>query len=115
MRIGYDPLDVKAAEELIKKKELYIAALKKRLKMPETHDHLTKEIDEIESQKIDMMKLIIEKSIQIKQMEAEMEKMIQEKDKEAQMANTTMEALPLSALPTSTPTTVATGTGSSIE
>ena len=59
---------------MIKKKELYITALKKRLKLPTTHDPLTKEIEEIESIKADMMKLIVEHSIQIKLMEIEMEK-----------------------------------------
>lgn len=74
--IGYDPSDVKFGEEIIKKKEMDIEALKKRLKMPIKHDTLTKEIEEAESHKAEMMKLIIEKSIQIKQMEVEMEKMI---------------------------------------
>jgi len=57
-----------------------------------------------------MMKLIIEKSIQIKQMEAEMKKMIQEKEKIAQTSITTMEDLPLTIIHTTTPTTAATGT-----
>lgn len=45
-------------------------------------------------------------------MEAEMKKMVQEKEKATQMANTTMEALPLAALPITTPTSAATGAGS---
>lgn len=99
VRIGYDPSDVKEAKEVINKKELDIATLKKHLKMPTTHDPLTKEIEETKSQRVDMMKLIIEQSLQIKQMEENMEKMIQEKDKATQMANTTMETLPISTLP----------------
>ena len=43
IKIGYDTSDTKAAEEVIKKKELDIAALKKKLKLPTTHDTLTKE------------------------------------------------------------------------
>lgn len=46
IKIGYDPSDTKASEEVIKKKEVDIAALKKQLKLPTTHDPLTKEIDE---------------------------------------------------------------------
>ena len=61
------------------------------------------------------MKLIIEKSIQIKQMEAEMKKMIQEKEKIAQTSITTMEDLPLTIIHTTTPTTAATGTWSNTE
>ena len=39
--------------------------------------------------------------------------MVQDKEKAAPLANTTMEALPLTTIPTSTLTTTATGTGSS--
>jgi len=110
VKIRYDPSNVKGAEEIIKKKEMDIEALKKQLKMPTTHDPLTKEIEEIESQKVDMRKLMVEQSLQIKQMEENMEKMVQKKEKAAQMACTTIEALPLTALPITTPISVATGT-----
>lgn len=79
VKIGYVPLDVKATEDIIMKKEMDIASLKKQLKMPATHDPLTKKIEETESQKADMMKLIVEQSLRIKQMETGMEKMVQEK------------------------------------
>jgi len=48
-------------------------------------------------------------------MEAEMENMVQEKEKVAQMASTTIEALPLTALPITTPASVATGAGNITE
>ncbi len=48
IELGHDPKDVKAAEQLIKKKNDDIVALKKQLKLPTTHDPLTKEIEEIE-------------------------------------------------------------------
>ena len=60
MNIGYDPLDIKVVEEVIKKKEVDIAALKRQLKMPATHDPLTKEIEETKNLNADMMKLIVE-------------------------------------------------------
>ena len=63
MKIGYDPLDIKVVEEVIRKKELDIAAPKRQLKIPATHDPLTKEIEETEKLNNDMMKLIVEQSI----------------------------------------------------
>lgn len=62
-----------------------------------------------------MMKLIMEQSLQIKQMETMMEKMVQKKEKVAQLAITTMQALPLIAIPTTTLETTNTGIGSSTE
>lgn len=115
LRIGYDPLDVKVVEEIIKKREMDIEALKKHLKILATHDPLTKEIEETESQKVETMKLIMEQPVQIKQMEEEMEKMVQEKKKATKSPSTTMEALPLATIPTATPATVTTRTGRSIE
>jgi len=46
VKIRYDPSDIKVLEEVIRKKELDIAAPKRQLKMPVTHDPLTKEIEE---------------------------------------------------------------------
>jgi len=57
----------------------------------------------------------MEQSLQINKMETEMEKMVQQKDKVAQLAITTMEAIPLTTIPTITPTSTNTGTGSSPE
>ena len=38
LNIGYDPLNVKAVEEMIKKKNSNIASLRKQLKLPPTED-----------------------------------------------------------------------------
>jgi hypothetical protein len=38
LKIGYDPSNVKAAEELLKKKNVDIASLRKQLKIPATED-----------------------------------------------------------------------------
>ena len=59
------------------------------------------------------MKLIVDKSIQNKQMEIEMERMVQEKWNAAQIASTIVEALPLIALPMTTPAGAAIGARSS--
>jgi hypothetical protein len=36
LKIGYDPSNIKAVEELIKKKNVDIASLRKQLKLPAT-------------------------------------------------------------------------------
>ena len=81
VRMSYDPVNLKAAKELIKKNNANIVASRKQLKLPSTEDPLTKDIEEAETQKSDMMKLIIEQTAQIRQMETELEKMIKENDK----------------------------------
>ena len=43
--MGYDPENVKATKELIKKKNVDIAALRKPLKLLATEDPLTKDIE----------------------------------------------------------------------
>jgi hypothetical protein len=48
LKIGYDLANVQAAEEMIKKKNADIAALRKQLKLPPTEDPQTKEIAERE-------------------------------------------------------------------
>ena len=44
LKIGYDPSNVKAFEEMIKKKNVDIASLRKQLKLPPTVDSQAKEI-----------------------------------------------------------------------
>ena len=44
LKIRYDPSNVKAVEEMIKKKHEYIASLRKQLKLPPTVDSQAKEI-----------------------------------------------------------------------
>ena len=90
LKIGYDPSNVKATEEMIKKKNAYIASLRKQLKLPPIEDSQVKEIAE----KDEMLKLLIEKNAQLKEMEAEMEKLLKEKEQLKPM-----EVIPLSAIP----------------
>ena len=63
----------------MKKKNADIAALGKQLKMPVIEDPLAKGIKEDETQKAELMKLVIEQSTQIKKMETEMENLLKEK------------------------------------
>jgi len=62
LKIGYDPSNVKAAEEMIKKKNADIASLRNQLKLPPTEDSQAKEIVEMEGEKDEMLKLIIEQN-----------------------------------------------------
>lgn len=59
---GFDPGKSKAMEEIIKKKNVRIVALKKKLKLPATEDPQPKEIGEIKLQKEEMLKLLVEQS-----------------------------------------------------
>ena len=49
--VGYNPKDIKATEELTKKKNVDIVALKKQLKLPNTEHPQTKEVSETEKSK----------------------------------------------------------------
>jgi hypothetical protein len=62
LKIGYDPANIKAAEEMIKKKNADIAALRKQLKLSPTEDPQTKEIAQREGEKDEMMRLLMEQS-----------------------------------------------------
>jgi hypothetical protein len=109
LRIGYDPSNIKEAEELIKKKNADIASLRKQLKISATEDPQAKEMAETEGQKEEMLKLIMEQNAQIKEMEAELDKLVKEKEQ-----NVPMEVIPLNAVPitgVSTTTTTSTTTG----
>jgi hypothetical protein len=46
LKIGYEPLNEKAVEEILKKKNDDITSLRKQLKLPPTEDAQTKEIVE---------------------------------------------------------------------
>ena len=65
IKVGYDPSNINAAEEIINKNNLDIAILRKQLKLLAMEDPLAKDIEETETQKADMMKLIIEQSAQL--------------------------------------------------
>ena len=69
LKIGYDPKNVKVEEELLKK-NVDIASLRNQLKLPATKDSQAKEVVETEGHKEEMLKLIMEKNVQIKEMEA---------------------------------------------
>ena len=59
LKIGYDPSNVKAVEEMLKNKNDDIAYLRKQLKFPPMEDAQAKEIAEIEGENDEMLKLIM--------------------------------------------------------
>ena len=60
IKIGYDPSNVKVAEEMIKKNNVEIASLRKQLKFPPTKDSQAREIAEAENEKQELLKLIMQ-------------------------------------------------------
>jgi hypothetical protein len=110
LKIGYDPSNVKAAKEMIKKKNGDIDSLRKQLKLPPTEDLQVKEIAEKEGEKDEMLKLLMEKNAQLKEMEAEMEKLLKEKEKLKPMEVIPLSAIPISGESTASVTTVPSAT-----
>jgi hypothetical protein len=100
LKIGYDPANVKAAEEMIKKKNADIASLRKQLNLPPTEDPQAKEIAEKEGEKDEMLKLLMEQNAQLKEMEAEMERLLKEKEKAKPMEGIPLSAIPIAGLST---------------
>jgi hypothetical protein len=94
LKIGYDPSNLKAVEEILQKKNVDIASLRKQLKFPPIEDAQTKEIAETEGENDEMLKLIMKKNAQLKEMEAEMETLLKDKEQ-----SKPMEVIPLSAVP----------------
>jgi peptidoglycan hydrolase CwlO-like protein len=80
LKSGYDPSNVKAGKEMLKKMNADIASLRKQLKLPAIEDSHAKEMDEIEGEKEEMLKLILEQNAKIKKMEAELERLVNEKE-----------------------------------
>jgi hypothetical protein len=100
LTIGYDPSNMKAAEEMIKKKNVDIASLRKQLKLPPIEDSQAKDIEKTEGEKDEMLKLIMEQNAQLKEMEAEMEKLVKEKEQLKPMGVIPLSAVPLSGVST---------------
>ena len=76
LQVGYDPTNIKAAELLDKKKNEDIAALRKQLKLPQSEHPQKKKIIQEQSEKYDMMNLILQLKTQVKEMEIQMDKLV---------------------------------------
>jgi hypothetical protein len=110
LKIGYDPVNVKVAEEMIKNKNADIASLRKQLKLPPTEDSHAKEIGEKEGEKDEMIKLLMEQNAQLKEMEAEMERLLKEKEQMKPMEGIPLSAISIAGLSTTTVTTIPSAT-----
>jgi hypothetical protein len=60
LKIGYDPINIKAVEDLFKKNNDDIVSLRKQLKIFATEDPQDKEMAETEGQKEEILKSIME-------------------------------------------------------
>jgi len=65
LKMGYDPSNINVVEELVRKKNVELSTLRKQLELLASEDPMTNEIEETETQKYDMMKLIMEQNLQI--------------------------------------------------
>jgi len=106
LKIGYDPSNVKSAEEMLKKKNVGIESLRKKLKLPATEESLAKDMDETKNEKEEMLKLIMEQNAQLKEMEAELERLVEEKEQETPMGVIPMSAIPLTRVSTTSTTVI---------
>jgi hypothetical protein len=108
LKIGYDPSNVKAAEEILKEKNVDIASLRKQLKILAIEDPQAKEMVETGDHKEEILKLIMEQNAQLKEMEAELENIVKEKEKNVPMDVIPLYAVPLTGVSTTTTTTTTT-------
>ena len=65
---------------MVKKKNEDMVALRKQLKLPQSEHPQTKEILQDQSEKEEMMKLILKLTTQIKNMETQMDRLVQERE-----------------------------------
>jgi len=110
IKIGYDPTNVKVVEDIIKKKNTDITALRKQLKLPSTEDPQTKEVAESEQHKEEKIKLIIEQNVKIKTMEEKIEKFLKEKEKFTQL-----DIAPITVIPITVSKTIGESTSATVE
>jgi hypothetical protein len=110
LKIGYDPTNVKAIEDMIKRKNADIASLRKQMKLPPTEDSQAKEIAEKEGEKDEMLRLVMEKNAQLKEMESEMERLLKEKEQMNPMEGIPLSAIPIAGLSTTTVTSIPSAT-----
>jgi hypothetical protein len=79
---------------MLKKNNVDIAYLRKKLKFPPTKDSQAKEVVEAKNKKEELLNLIMQQNTHLREMEIELETLLKEKEK-----MTPMEVIPLSAIP----------------
>ena len=93
IELGHDPKDVKASEELVKKKNDDRTALKKQLKIPPLHHPQTVEVLEKQKEE-EFMDLVLKLNDQLKEIEKELGNLIQ--SKQSELATTPQNIIPRS-------------------
>lgn len=63
IKLGLDPKDIKAADEIIKSKNVDIQALRKQLNLPTTEHPQAQEVNQLEKEKENMLWMIVEQNI----------------------------------------------------
>ena len=76
IELGHDPKDIKVVEQLIKKKNEDIASLKKQLKLPQSQHPQTKEVLVSQTNHEDMIDLVLQLNVQLKEMKKEIDSFI---------------------------------------
>ena len=80
LQIGVDPSNIQVAQAFIKQKNDDIDALRKQLKLPQSEHPQKKEIIQEQSEKDEMMKLVLKLTAQVKDMENQMDILMKEKE-----------------------------------
>jgi len=103
IELGHHPKDIKATEQLIKKKNDDIAALKKQLKIPQLQHPQTQEVLESQTRHEELMDLVLKLNDQLKETEKELDTLIQLK--QSDIATTSPNVIPM--VSTAVPSTLA--------
>lgn len=69
IELGHGPKYIKAIENLIKKKNEAIAALKRQLKLPQSQHPQTKQVLESQTAQEEMLELVLQLNTQLKEMD----------------------------------------------
>ena len=77
IELGHDPKDIKAMEQLIKKKNDDITALKKQLKIPQLQHPQTQEVLESQDRHEELMELALKLNDQLREKKKELDTLIQ--------------------------------------
>lgn len=77
IEMGHDPKDIKATEQLIKRKNDDIVALKKQLKIPQLQRPQTQDVLEIQTKHEELMDWVLKLNDQLKETEKELDTLIQ--------------------------------------
>jgi hypothetical protein len=76
------------------------------LKIPTTEDPQGKEMAEAKGHKEEMLKLIMEQNVQIKEMESELENLVKEKEQSVPMLVIPLDVAPITGINTATTATI---------